>query len=364
MIPIGGVANTFLAGFDASWEVDLFGKTRRSVEAADAALDASAWNRRRVLVSLLGELGTDYTALRATQERITIARHTIDADQDASALARQKFDHGLAVELDVAQAEAELEQVQAALPQLETQSAQLAHAIAVLLGKTARGASGPPGRLLGHSAAAADPAGHHPLRGGAQSPGHSPAERTLAAANAEIGVAVAAKFPSFSLSPSLGVESGTLNKLLTASGLTWGVAGSLGQPIYEGGALDAAVDKAKAVTEENRLAFERTVLKAFAEVEDTLVGLGNEGRRHTRLQSAVDANRLALQRATELYRGGLTPFINVVTSERNLYGAEDGLVQSTQALTQQTVALYKALGGGWQVAGNTDLAEGDGARPN
>ncbi|MDR3439062.1 efflux transporter outer membrane subunit [Telmatospirillum sp.] len=346
--PLGGVANSFAAGFDASWEVDLFGKTRRSVEAADATVEAAIWNRRAVLVSLLGELGTDYTALRAAQERIAIAERTIAADQDALDLAQQKFDHGLGTELDTAQARAELEQVKASLPQLETQVAQNAHALAVLLGKQ-------PGTLLASlQVPAAMPLAPPTLPVTIPSellrnrPDIRQSERSLAAANAEIGVAVANLFPSFTISPSLGLDAGKLNKLLTGSGVTWGVGASLGQPIYNGGALDAAVDKATAVTEQDRLTYEQTVLKAFAEVEDALVALGNERQRHDRLGRTVDANRVALQRATELYRAGLSPFINVVNSEKNLFGAEDSLAQSDQTLTQQTVALYKALGGGWQ----------------
>lgn len=349
VFPLAAIGNEFMAGFDASWEIDLFGKTRRSVEAAEATLDASIWNRRAVMVSLLAELGSDYTALRAAQQRIVIANRNIAADQEALDLARQKYDHGLGSELDVAQADAELQQVQASLPQLATQVAQNAHAIAILLGKQ-------PGALTNDLASpAAIPPVPPTLPVSIPSevlrnrPDIREAERNIAAANAEIGVAIANKFPSISLTPSIGLEAGRLNKLLTSNGLVWSVGISGGQPIYEGGALDAQVDKAKSVTEAESLAYRQTVLKAFGEVEDAMVALGNERQRHERLSRAVDANRVALQRATELYRNGLAPFINVVNSERNLASTEDALAQSDQALTQQTVALYKALGGGWQV---------------
>lgn len=341
--------NAFQVGFDASWEIDLFGKTRRAVEAADAALDATTWDRRAVLVSLLGELGTDYSQLRSAQQRIDIAQRTMAADQDALDLAQQKFSNGLGSELDVAQARAELETVHASVPQFETMVAQNAHAIAVLLGRE-------PGALqqeLVDTAGALPPAppslpASLPSEVVRNRPDIRAAERTLASANAEIGVAVAQKFPSFTLTPSIGAEATTMNKLLTSQGLLWGLAGSANVPIFQGGALDANVDKAKAIAEEDRLTYQKTVLGAFQDVEDSLVALTNEQRRQAALQQAVQANRLALQRATELYRSGLGTFINVVNSERNLNNAEDGLAQSTLAWVQQSIAFYKALGGGWQ----------------
>lgn len=341
--------NAFQMGFDASWEIDLFGKTRRTVEAADATLDSVTWDQRAVLVSLLGELGNDYSQLRSAQARIAIARETMAADQDALDLTRQKFSNGLGTELDVAQAQAELETVRASLPQFETMVAQNAHAIAVLLGRE-------PGALkeeLTGKAGTLPPVPPNlpsslPSEVVRNRPDIRAAERTLAAANAEIGVAIAQEFPSFTLTPSLGWEAGTMNKLLTSQGQIWSLAGSANLPIFQGGALDANVDKAKAVAEEDRLTYQHTVLAAFQEVEDALVALTNEDHRQAALRQAVEANRLALQRATELYRSGLGTFINVVNSERNLNSAEDGLAQSALTRVQQSIAFYKALGGGWQ----------------
>ncbi len=353
--PMPSLSNTFEAGFDASWEIDLFGKTRRTVEAADAALGAVIEDRRAVLVSLLGDLGNDYCQLRSAQERIGIARRTIAADQDALDLAQQKFSNGLGSELDVAQARAELETVRAGLPQFETMVAQNAHAIAVLLGREPAALN----EELIETAGTLPPVPPSlpsalPSEVVRNRPDIRAAERTLASANAEIGVAVAQLFPSFTLSPSLGWEAGTMNKLLTSQGLIWGLVGSVNQPIFQGGALEANIDKAKAVTEQDRLLYQKTVLGAFQDVEDALVALKNEQRRQTTLQLAVEANRLALQRATELYRNGIGGFINVVNSERNLNGAEDTLAQSALSAVQQSIAFYKALGGGWQALDQAD----------
>jgi NodT family efflux transporter outer membrane factor (OMF) lipoprotein len=346
---VRSLSNSFQAGFDASWEIDLFGKTRRSVEAADATLAAVIEDGRGVLVSLLGELGNDYSQLRSAQERIAIAKRNIAADQDALDLAQQKFGNGLGSELDVAQARAELETVRASLPQFETLVAQNAHAIAVLLGRE-------PGALSQELADNPAPLPLAPPRLPASLPSEvvrnrpdiRAAERALASANAQIGVAVAQLFPSFTLSPSMGWEAGTVNKLLTSQGLIWGLAGSVNAPLFQGGALEANIDKAKAIAEEERLTYQKTVLGAFQNVEDALVALKNEQRRQAILQQVVDANRVALQRSTELYRNGIGNFINVVNSERNLNNAEDSLAQSALVWVQQSIAFYKALGGGWQ----------------
>ena len=178
----------------------------------------------------------------------------------------------------------------------------------------------------------------------------------MAAANAQIGVAVAQMFPSFSISPSFGIGAGSLNHLLKDGALQWGAPASISVPIFEGGRLEANVAQAKAVTEEDRLTYRKTVLGAFQEVEDALVGYSSEQRRHASLAAAVAANRIAVQRATALYRSGLGSFLNVLDGERSLYSAEDAVAQSDLTLTQQTIALYKALGAGWQVGETQQVA--------
>jgi NodT family efflux transporter outer membrane factor (OMF) lipoprotein len=357
--PYGGVFNTFQAGFDASWEIDVFGKTRRAVEAADATIDATAENRRDVLVSLLAELGQDYAALRSAQARLVIARRNIKADQDSLDLTRDKYQGGLGNELDVAQAQAQLETLNATVPQLETVVAQQSHAIAVLLGKE-------PGALEAELATRAPLPPAPPLLPAAlpsdvvrNRPDIRAAERQIAGANAEIGVAIAQMFPSFSITPSFGLAAGSFSHLLKDGALQWGAPASVSVPIFEGGRLEANVKQAKAVAEEDRLAYRKTVLTAFQEVEDALVAYGAERRRQDRLVAAVVADRTALERATSLYRSGLGTFLAVLDSERSLFSAEDAAAESELTLTQQTIALYKALGAGWQIgepAGDTKVA--------
>ena len=347
--PFGGIANTFQAGFDASWEIDIFGKTRRAVEAADASVQATVESRRDVLVSLLAELGQDYATLRSAQARLVIADRNIKADQDGLDLTRDKYKGGLGNELDVAQAQAQLETINAAVPQLQTAVAQQSHAIAVLLGQEpgaleaelATPAALPPAPPVLPAAVPSDVVRNRPdIRA---------AEREIAGANAQIGVAIAQMFPSFSITPSFGIAGGSLSHLLNDGALQWGAPASISVPIFEGGKLEANVAQAKAVAEEDRLTYRKTVLGAFREVEDALVAYSAERRRHDRLIAAVAADRIAVDRATALYRSGLGNFLSVLDGERSLYGAEDAAAQSELTLTQQTIALYKALGAGWQV---------------
>jgi len=347
-LPGGNTVDFFDVGPSLSWEVDLFGKTTRTVEAADASVGASIEDRRGALVTLLGELGNDYVSLRAAQLRLDIARHNVDAETEILDLTRAKQSGGLGSELEVAQSEAQLDTVRAAIPQLETTIVQQGNAIAVLLGLD-------PGALTAElSQAGALPPAPPMLPAALPSdvvrnrPDIRAAERQLAAANAQIGVAEAARYPSLTLNSQVALAGGTLHQMFSGAAALWVASASIKQPIYEGGKLDANVRSAEASAEEARLNYKKTVLTAFREVEDALVAYEAEQRRHKDLVAARNASRRALDRATSLYKAGLGDFINVLDGERNLYSAEDAVAQSDQTLTQQTVSLYKALGAGWQ----------------
>jgi len=347
-LPGGNKVSFLQAGFSASWELDLFGKTARSVEAADAGIGASVEDRRAVLVSLLGELGQDYAGLRAAQLRVGIAKRNVDAEQVLLDLTRARQGNGLGSELDVAQAEAQLATLRAVIPQLETVIAQQSNAIAVLLGQE-------PGALTAELAAPGALPPAPPVLPAAlpsdvvrNRPDIREAERRLASANAQIGVAEAARYPSLTLEPQAALAAGTIHQLFSSTAALWVAAASVKQPIFEGGKIDANVRSAEAATEEARLGYRKTVLTAFQEVEDTLVAYEAEQRRHQQLVAAQEASRRALERATSLYKAGLGDFLNVLEGERSLYAAEDAVAQSDQTLTQSTVALYKALGAGWQ----------------
>jgi NodT family efflux transporter outer membrane factor (OMF) lipoprotein len=345
--PLSGRYDVLAATAETSWEIDVFGRIRRSVEAADASVEASVEDRRAVLVSLLAELGQDYAGLRSAQARLDIARRNIAAETEALDLTREKFRGGLGSELDVAQAEAQLATLKAVLPQLDATVAEEAHAIGVLLGRE-------PGAL---EAELAEPGALPPappvLPASLPSevvrtrPDIRAAERRLAGSSAEIGVAVAARFPSFTISPFAALAAGGWSALLTSKALQWGIGGSISEPVLDGGRRAADVEAARARAEEARLTWRKTVLTAFQEVEDALVAWRLERQRHDQLAAAAAADRIAVARATSLYRGGLGDFLAVLDGERSLYAAEDALATSDFTLTQETIRLYEALGAGW-----------------
>lgn len=340
---------THQLALEASWEPDLFGKIRRSVEAADATLGGTVENRRAVLVSLLGELASDYAMLRAAQLRIDIARRNLAAQNEIVGLTQERAKHGLGSELEVAQAASQLASLYAVVPQLQTSEAQSLHALAVLLGQEPGGLDQDlraPGKLPPVPPVVPVSLPSQVVRG---RPDIRAAERSYAVANAEIGVAVAQLFPDFTLTPtSLGVQSATLGKLLTSGAVLWSFGLQAAQPIFQGGRLTAQVQRARSVAAERKLTYEKTVLTAFQEVEDALVALAAERERRRQLGLAVEASRLALRRATEAWRGGFADFLTVLDAQRTLYAAEDNLAQSELALLQQTIGLYRAFGGGWQ----------------
>ena len=346
--PTASPFNTFEGGFDASWEIDVFGSIRRGIEAADANVGAAVEDRRDVLLSLLAELGVNYATLRASQERLAIAQRNIAAAQQALALTKRRFDRGLVSDIDVAQAGAQLETFEAMAPQLEATIATTAHAIASLLGRLPgdlEAELSKPGRVMPVPPSLPVSMPSDVVR---ERPDIRRAERAIASATAEVGVAVAQLFPRFDIPLSLGLLSSTIGPLLTGGSLAWGFGLAVVQPIFEGGRLDAQIRLTKAVAEQDRLAYDQTVLAAFRDVEDALVSFSSEEKRRTQIAAAVADNRKALDSATRLYGAGLIDFLRVLDSQRSLYTAEDSLALSDLSKVQQTIALLKALGSAWQ----------------
>lgn len=351
-----GQYRTWELGFDASWEIDVFGGTKRAEEAADAEIGAAVEDRRTILVSLLAEVAGDYAGLRASQLRLAIALRNIDAARKAFDLTQQEFQRGLGTDLEVAQARAQWNNVRSAPPLLKASVARLSHAIAVLVG-------GFPGDL---EAELTKPA---PLMGvPADLPVALPseiltnrpdirrAERRYAAATAQIGVATAALFPHFSIPLTLEPTSGTISSLFLAKSLDWSLGLAASGLVYDGGKTDAQIESAKAAAESARIAYEQTVRGAFRDVEDALINFSTETERNGTLKEAAADSDQALDRATKLYGAGLTDFLKVLDSERTAFAAEDLEAQSRLAAVQDIIALFKALGGGWQGVAFEDAA--------
>jgi NodT family efflux transporter outer membrane factor (OMF) lipoprotein len=339
--------NIFQMGFDAQWELDFFGGVRRSVEAADATVDAEVENSRDVLVTLLGDVARNYIELRANQAQAAITRDNLHAQQDTLALTQIRQQTGLASMLEVAQAQAQAATTQAQLPNYETVIKQSIHALSVLLGKEPGALAVRLDRQGELPAVAANVIADLPSELLQRRPDIRRAERRLAVANASVGVATAELYPKINLAAFIGLQNTTITDF-TPLGKSWSAASSLTMPIFNWGKLNANIDSKKAQFEQSFLTYQATVLSAFKEVEDALIAYSKEQERHKALAQAVTANQLAVQLADERYRKGLTAFLDVLTSQTALYQSQSLLVSSESALAGNLVALYKALGGGWQ----------------
>lgn len=338
---------TYQVGFDASWEIDLFGGKRRAFEAASADMQAVEEERRAVLVSLLAELGRNYVELRGGQRRLSIAAQNIRVQREILEITRLRFEKGLASELDVAQSKALLASTQAKVPTLETAVRRSINRIAVLVGQEptplADELSGevqipcPPPNLP--EALTADLL----LR----RPDVRRSERQLAAATARVGVAIAELFPKFILTGSAAYQSLDTDNLISPNSKMWSAGPSVRWRLLEYPRLRAQINAQTAQQEQALAAFEQTVLLAIEEVENALIAYTKEKERFELLQKSVESSRRALELANELYTKGLGEFVNVLVAERTLFENEDALAQSQTAITENLVALYKALGGGW-----------------
>ena len=354
----------FQAQFDVNWEIDLFGSVRRQVEAAEANLAATMEDQRAVLVSLAAEVALNYVELRTYQQRLAIAQENSRIQEQTVDLVRNKLLLGLGNELEVAQAETLLAQTRAEMPALESGSVQAMHQLALLLGQqpqtlkaelTPAGATPPvpplvplvlPSELL------------------RQRPDIRSAERQLAVATANVGVATADLFPRFSLSALIGYQSTSLSHLITSSSQFWSVGPAINWPLFDGGRRRAVVEASEAQRQRAELTYEKTVLTALAETENALVLLSRERDTYEMLKTAVDSSLRATLIAQGLYKAGLTPFLNVLQSENALYQSQDKQAQSGQRLAINMIALYKALGGGWQLSPATEpTPSGTDAKP-
>lgn len=339
--------NRFALGLDASWEIDVFGRVRRSQEAAAADAAAAEEDYRDVLTILLFDVARTYVEARGYQQRIAIARENITAQQQTLRLARFQCDGGFGSELDVAQAKTQVASTRAALTLLETSFRHTIHQLSLLLGEV------PDATLTELCREAPIPPAPPEIPLGLPSdllrrrPDIRRSERRLAAATARIGVATADLFPRFSLTGAFGSESHDVRHILDSRSLFGSVGPAVSWPVFTGGRTRANIEVRNAVQQQALAEYEETILTALQEVEDTLCAYRSERVRYDYLAEAVAAARRAVSLATAQYNEGVSDFLAVVDSERSRHAAEDRLVQSQTALTLQTIRLFKALGGGW-----------------
>jgi NodT family efflux transporter outer membrane factor (OMF) lipoprotein len=343
--------NVYQLGFDASWELDLFGKVRRSVEAADAQSQSAVEARNDLLVSLEAEVAQDYFQLRAAQMLRKITSDQVNAQRDVYDLTLNRQKHGLAGEADVDSALAQWATLQSQLPPYEQQIAAAKHALAVLTGQTPEALDskfGEDGVLptLPHTVPAGLPASLARRR-----PDIRESEASLHAATAQVGVSVASMFPDVSLSGTFGLRNLSTGYLFDWDSHFYTMGSTVSVPIFQGGALVANVRLTRAKAAESALQYRKTVLGALQEVEDGLVSLTADAARTNSLQDSVAADQKAVKVNVDAYQHGLATYISVLTVQIQAVQAQQQLAQAELAQSTDMVKLFKALGGGWEDAG-------------
>jgi len=337
----------FQIGFDATWELDFFGGIRNSVKAATAEVQAAEESRRDVLVIVIAEVARNYIALRGYQRQLEVARYNIGTQRDTRYLTVVRAEAGLATDLDVSRAEAQLASTEAVVPELEGLITNTIHHLGVLLGK-------PPGALLAElqqvepipATPPEVPVGL-PAELLRRRPDVRRTEAEIIAETARLGVARSELYPKFELTGLLGRTA------TSPGGLTLGLGnfffGGVGirLPIFNAGRIRSNIRAQDARLDEAILLYEGTVRRSFEEVENSLTSYERERHQRAKLQQAVASNRRAVLLAKELYTAGLSDFLSVLEAEKALYNSEDDLAQSEATLSINLVAVYKALGGGW-----------------
>jgi NodT family efflux transporter outer membrane factor (OMF) lipoprotein len=343
----GGTSEMYAANLDASWELDIFGGARRSVEAYSADLQAAQEDLRDVLVSMLAEVALNYVDVRTSQARLAAAEENLAAQQESYQLAQWRRQAGLSDELSVQQARYNLESTRAQIPSLRMAREEAMNRIAVLLGQE-------PGALHAElqerqpipSAPATVTAGV-PADALRNRPDVRRSERQLAAQTARIGVAVSDLYPKFRLSGVLGLEALSLDKLFSAGSETGDGGGVISWSLFRGGAVRRNIEVQRALQEEYLIAYQTAVLGALEEAENALVAYAQEQERRQALRSAADAALQASELANQKYQAGLADFSSVLDAQRSLLSFQDQLAQSEGTVAADLIRLYKALGGGW-----------------
>lgn len=337
----------FQAGFDASWELDLFGANRRAVEAAGYGADAAEENLRATLVTLIGDVASNYVQARGFQARIALARRTASSQDEITQLTKNRFAAGSASAVDVANATGQAASTRAAIPTLETAYGEAVHRLSVLTGR-------PPAALDARLAKNMPiPAPKLPVPTGIPAdillmrPDVRQAERQYAQSTAKIGQAEAARYPSVSLTGNIATAGTRLGDLGRNSSISWSFGPTLSVPVFNAGKLEAAVDIAEAQRDQFFVAYRASVLAALKDVEDALLSLDRERSRVRTLARSATAYRQATNLSRSLYKAGSSSFLEVLTAERSLYSADDAFIQSRVLIATGYIALNKALGGGW-----------------
>lgn len=352
------IANSIQGGFDASWEIDLFGANRRASEAALYSAQAADEDLRDTLVTLIGDVTSYYVQAREYQALIALASRTARSQNSTASLTRAKLEAGNATGLDTATADAQAASTQADVPTYRISYAESVNRLAVLLASPASQIEAqlkdkpgkiPSPKLVAKVGIPADVLNSRPdIR---------LAERQLAQYTAKIGAAEAARYPSISLTGNIATSAANLADLGNKSTISWSLGPSVSVPIFQGGQLKAAVDVAKAQRDQYYIAYQSSVLSAMEDVENAVVALTQSRDRRAKLATSVAHYRKAAELSQSLNQEGSTDLLDVLETQRSLYSAESNLIQSQASIATYYIALHKALGGGWSGALDVETPE-------
>ena len=343
----GTTRTLYSAGFDAGWEMDIFGGVRRTVEAAEADLKAQNASLRDVLVTLTAETAINYVEMRTYQTRLKVVAANLETQEETCRLTKWRYQAGLSDALAVEQARYNMESTRSQLPSIRSGITASRNRLAVLLGKQ-------PGDLslnLGTPA----PIPVTPLKVAVGIPAECirrrpdirQAEQEVAAQTARIGVAEAELYPKFSLLGTIGLEALSIGNFASSQGLTYSIGPSFSWRLFDGGAIRQNINVQTALQDQALARFERTVLEALEEVENALKNYAEEQNRRAALAQAGDAARQAVTLAQNKYEAGMIDFNEVLDAQRSQLSFEDELALSEGQVTSNLITLYKTLGGGW-----------------
>jgi NodT family efflux transporter outer membrane factor (OMF) lipoprotein len=338
---------SFRSGLDAAWELDIFGGTRRSIEASQASLQSTIETRRDTLITLVAEVGVDYITLRSDQALLKIAHQSLTDQQHTLQITKDRWDAGLASQLDYENAKSATDSTRTQIPNLETAIRTDVYALSLLLGKA-------PGALLDEldtptnipKTPAEIPVGI-PADLLRRRPDIRAAEQQLHADTANIGVAMSQYYPQFSVTGSFGFGGVSIGQMTQWAAQSWSWGPSISWPIFEAGKITEQVELQKATLQADLFAYRNTVMTALNEVESAELAFTNEQRRRDALRDVEEDNQKAYTLSLQLYTQGQAEFINVLSAELSLASSQNQVSQSDAAVATDLIALFKALGGGW-----------------
>ncbi|MDR7308639.1 efflux transporter outer membrane subunit [Rhodoferax saidenbachensis] len=343
----GSAGNSFSAGFDASWEPDIFGGKHNAAEATQADADAAQTSLANVRVSVAAEVAVAYIELRGLQAQVAIAQSNLQSQTETLQITQWRAQAGLTTSLEVEQARTSVAQTAAQVPALQASVSKTLHSLAVLTGQAPAALNNTLSATQPVPQAPPDLALSLPVDTLRQRPDVRAAELKVTAALARVSEAEAARYPSFSLSTTLGLKALTLGALTDGASLVSALLASVSAPLFDGGAAKAQVRAQEAALAQTHVAYQATVLTALKDVEDALVALQGDRSRLVELQTAADAASNAALLASQRYQSGLIDFQTVLTTQRTLLGAQDNVASTVASVSADHVRLYKALGGGW-----------------